>query len=1247
MTESLVPPVPGDSARPGQTLRLASLAPRFDGEQHQIYFDLLQRAVDDKNTRNIALTGAYGTGKSSILEKLRDAHGDRVVGLSLSTIGKGTQDTKSSSGSTVESTGPDSRTNQIQKEIVKQLLYKLPPEAVPNSRFHRASAPDGRRDWIIAALTGACAFILLVGLGLVQPIIQALLPELWRQIIAYVLVLVLAIFIARVVVVVIRSRPSMSASVQAGAATVTLSKQSNTYFDEYLDEIVYFFQMSKANLVVIEDIDRFEDVHVFDTLRALNGLLNSSRQVSHRVVFIYAIRDSVFEQIGSNHRSDKDVEPANVIDHAKEALKRASRTKFFDVIIPVVPFVSADNARDVMSDAMKSTDFEINPALIRLAARHVADMRMIHNIRNEFEVYRNRLIVTEDRVPGIDDDLVFAIVLFKNTHLADFEKIRHRDSSLDVLYSIWRSLVKENLKTRSAALTALREKRNPEEKLAARATYLGQSLTTFVSTLQTTAGGASVELVGPVTAETINDHEAWSQVAAGTVQQVSLRNTNSARNTPVILSFSAAQLETLLHVTMDAERWGITPSTDFDSKITEKENQVGFLRHHTWEELCNRPEFKVDLSKMELTLPPGETLAEMASFAEVIDVVLSSELARSLVKHGFLTSHFALHASTYYGNHLGPEPMEYIRRCIEPGVPDTSFLMSEDDVVQLLRDQDADKLDAADLFEDPSVFNVSILDYLLSKRPGAAAVVAQRLARAGELEREFLDVYTAQGAHPGALLSAMAKHWPRVVQYAAVEAPVDSGHRPSLVDEVLRGLPSSEFDVSQDVGRFISSRFREIPAVTSPTSDQMAVTVLGVLKDSNGFLDSLEPLNEEARTVAVRLQLFPMTFENLRVLVPEGPIALDILRPDVDAYSYALNRLEEYLDMIAARPSEVIAVRDGRNFAAILADVSKCPSKTLLGRLVELSDVGYRVDNLTTAPTQAWPYLAMGDRWPTTFENVSAYIEQFDLDENLGLLFKKHKRITDSEQFPIEERAEVALAVLSAAQEIPSTVTRVQLAVSLKPGVLDSERLQPESGDLVARLLKRRLIADTEAVFQKRLMLDWATWEKTILASKAFASLQSPAVFPHAFIPNLLLSDKVPAPTKLGVVNQLRDYLPLTDRRQAFRIADALVKARWRLPYSLLEAIREAGASSGQMVNLIASRGEDLPTAELKMLLVAMGGKYEKVAAGGRGRPTFPPDEAHRYVLGRLVGDTINKLETESFKLKGTQIVASLRKPVH
>jgi len=65
----------------------------------------------------------------------------------------------------------------------------------------------------------------------------------------------------------------------AGPATVSLKAESGSYFDKYLDEIVYYFEVSRRDIVVFEDLDRFDNVQIFETLRALNTLLNGSAQI--------------------------------------------------------------------------------------------------------------------------------------------------------------------------------------------------------------------------------------------------------------------------------------------------------------------------------------------------------------------------------------------------------------------------------------------------------------------------------------------------------------------------------------------------------------------------------------------------------------------------------------------------------------------------------------------------------------------------------------------------------------------------------------------------------------------------------------------------------------------------------------------------------------------------------------------------------------------------------------------------------
>ncbi|MFJ3405370.1 hypothetical protein [Promicromonospora sp. NPDC090134] len=1246
MPSNLIAASTEQDPRPGQDLRLTSLSPRFDGERHQLYYDLLVRAIDTYRTFNVALTGAYGTGKSSILDQLRSDRPRHVVELSLSTIAPEAHEAGETDQENA-ATGTESRTNRIQKEIVKQLLYRVPTSTVPRSGFRRTSVPDRAGQWFPAVRWGLLISGVIFLMGVVHPLVESLFAEIWRQAAAYAILAGGVVSVAWIIASLLRSRPALTASVKTGPATVTLSKASETYFDEYLDEIVYFFQASKRNLVLIEDIDRFEDVQVFDTLRALNSLLNSSDQIGQRIVFIYAIRDSVFEQIGARKKKVPQAgteNPAPKTDRAKATLERANRTKFFDVIIPVVPFVSADNARDVMSEAMKSTDFEINPALIRLAARHVADMRLIHNIRNEFEVYRNRLVVPKDRVPGINDDLVFAIVLFKNTHLADFEKIRHQDSSLDRLYDKWRELVRTNLATATNSLTAHRQASYLERTAKARAAHLGELLLELRDTLadgvvagyqSSNAGNVTVQLAGPATEENVGDRETWVAIASGQAQKITLIGTRTTT-----LNFAPDQLAKLLGASVDPAEWDASAIHDVESKIASLEAKIRFLRHHTWEALCDHPEFTMPAESDSPTARASDPPEGALSFDVLVEHVLESDLARDLVRHGFLTSHFALYASSYYGGHLGPAALEYIRRIIEPGTPDFSFELGEDDVVQVLREQGADKRDDAYLFSDVGVYNVSILDFLLQNRPGAATTVAHKLSQWGEDERGFVDTYMVQGVQPGALLAAMTPTWLDVVHYAAVEGPVDASTRISLLNTTLRALPNSGYKVDDDVRQLIETAYRDLDAITQPGSTRTASIALGVVYASGAVLDSVEPLDDHARDVAIKLRLFPITEQNLRALAPESSIELDVLRGvDLRIYQYAVERIADYLTAFKASTSTVYAVTDPKLFATILTDAARISGSGLLSELITSASPACRVPALTDCPEEAWPFLVASDRTDPTFENVKAYIARFGVDKPLGILLTKHRKITGAKRGSVDERLKVAIAILAARRDIRAIV-RVSLAVSLEPGRIPATSIAPESGDLVARLIKKGLLADDSTAFSRDLMVDWPTYEAAIKASKKFANFVSPDLLDVSQVPILLHSTSVPTEVARAVVRNIADYLAGAKWARVQEVAKALNERRWKLGYELIEALRAAGASNEALVQLIARKGNELDISQLKTLLRAMKAPYSQVADRGRGRPTFNETDSHASILRRLVGDTIRRVEHKEFKGKGRQLVA-------
>ena len=103
--------------------------------------------------------------------------------------------------------------------------------------------------------------------------------------------------------------------------------ENNSIFNKHLDEILYFFQVTDYDVVIIEDLDRFGTPNIFLKLRELNQLINESKIVGRHITFIYAIKDDIF--------------------------KDEERTKFFDFIITVIPVINPSNSKDKLKSALE------------------------------------------------------------------------------------------------------------------------------------------------------------------------------------------------------------------------------------------------------------------------------------------------------------------------------------------------------------------------------------------------------------------------------------------------------------------------------------------------------------------------------------------------------------------------------------------------------------------------------------------------------------------------------------------------------------------------------------------------------------------------------------------------------------------------------------------------------------------------------------------------------------------------------
>ena len=212
---------------------LESLTPRFIQAQHGTYLRRLNEAVKDTANLNIAVTGRYGAGKSSVLDQFAKNHGEEVLRLAISTL--------------APDEDGESTTNRIQKEIVKQLLYGASKKVGRFSRFNKIAALD----WPTALWQSA---LVVVPLGLVAYVF-GLLPDLdwptgdvgwgWRLLVWVGAASVLT-GLGAVIRMLTYDRVNVS-DVSAGGAALTLTAAPKTFFDKYIDEIVHYFTQESKN----------------------------------------------------------------------------------------------------------------------------------------------------------------------------------------------------------------------------------------------------------------------------------------------------------------------------------------------------------------------------------------------------------------------------------------------------------------------------------------------------------------------------------------------------------------------------------------------------------------------------------------------------------------------------------------------------------------------------------------------------------------------------------------------------------------------------------------------------------------------------------------------------------------------------------------------------------------------------------------------------------------------------------------
>ncbi len=379
-----------------------------------VYEDAIDYVFDNSDIRNVAISGAYSAGKSSVLASYKKKHSDKeFLHISLAHF--------QSPNENEETKETEVKESVLEGKILNQLIHQIPVEKIPQTNFRvkkqvRKKSVIKLAIWAVIFLIANIYFfcfdswknyvITLPDNGLKS--ILSLLSHQYALMVDGLIIVILFLFIVYRLIYIQKNKNIFRKLNLQGNEIEIFEECDESYFDKYLNEVLYLFENADADVIVFEDMDRFNANKIFERLREVNTLANIQLQKENKKIlrFFYLLRDDIF--------ASKD------------------RTKFFDFIIPIVPVVDSSNSYDqFISHFKKSGIFEqFDKSFLQGLSLYIDDMRLLKNIYNEYLIYYNRLNIIE-----LDCNKMLALVAYKNLFPRDFADLQLNQGFVYTLFA--------------------------------------------------------------------------------------------------------------------------------------------------------------------------------------------------------------------------------------------------------------------------------------------------------------------------------------------------------------------------------------------------------------------------------------------------------------------------------------------------------------------------------------------------------------------------------------------------------------------------------------------------------------------------------------------------------------------------------------------------------------------------------------------------------------------------------------------
>ena len=254
----------------------------------KVYEDAINYVFENQDIKNVAISGAYSAGKSSVLESYKKKHSElKFLHISLAHFqSPDLEETEYADQKDHEEKGRV-KESVLEGKILNQLIHQIPSDKISQTNF-RVKRKIKRLD--IAKSTVIILMLVLMilyfvffkswgnyVLSLPDNILKSILSCTISQYSLLISGIILTILLGIVIygLVKIQKNKNVFRKLNFQGNEIEIFEESNdSYFDKYLNEVLYLFENAEVDAIVFEDMDRFNVNSIFERLREVNTLVN-------------------------------------------------------------------------------------------------------------------------------------------------------------------------------------------------------------------------------------------------------------------------------------------------------------------------------------------------------------------------------------------------------------------------------------------------------------------------------------------------------------------------------------------------------------------------------------------------------------------------------------------------------------------------------------------------------------------------------------------------------------------------------------------------------------------------------------------------------------------------------------------------------------------------------------------------------------------------------------------------------------